>query len=378
MPQLSDVLTQFTPDQWLGVLLQACQNASLNAQGWQAKRIARVLLEVEADVDNTFQGIVINIANGGYLNTATGVWLDLLGIGWFQNPRNSPLATIIQLTLTDTANAGPYTLANPVAVAYPSAQNPLYYRSVAGTVTVPRGGSVQASFVAQSTGQVYNVSPGQITDLATPIPGVSVTSPQIGTTGVITIQAGQDAELDAAYAARLQNQWGLLSVGFTAAKIIALTGQALPGRTLRCVVLDPGPVPGVAYEYIADASGPISAADALNVYTYLAAPIRKPVGNWPVQTYPCTSYVKAISWTLYLDGSTPSALADCEARLTAYQSTLNPGAVVHVSRLIDVAVNGATDGVIGAVPTNLTGVEFLSLGRTDVLEMVPTFATVGP
>lgn len=377
-PQLSDALQQLTPAQWYGNLLAACQTAQLNARGWQAKRIANVLLQVDADVDSTMQGQVFNIAEGGFLATATGVWLDLFGIGFFQEPRNAPLSAVIQLRLTDTVNAGPYPLSNPVAVANPSDPLPLYYRSQGGTINVPRGGFVDAIFVAAAPGAAYNVTPGQITQLATPIPGVAVSSPAIGTTGVITVVAGQDSELDDLYRVRLQQQWSLLSQGYTVGKIKALTYQALPGRTLRLSVLDPGPIPGIAFEYIADQNGPVAPTDALTVYTYLANPSRKPVGNWPVQVYPALTDVVAITWMLYLDGTSTTALSDCEARLIAYNDSLDPGTTVHVSRLIDVAVNGATDGVIGAVPTSLVGTEFISLSAGTILEMNPTFDTVGP
>jgi len=339
-----------------------------------------VLAECQADTSSTWEQIVYNITGGGYLPTAVGAWLDLLGIGWFDNPRNSPLQAIIQLRLTDTAGAGPWQLANPVAVAYPTSPNPLYYRSQAGTVNIPRNGFVDAIFYAEAPGAVYNVAPGQITDLATPIPGVTVTSPAIGNTGVITAQAGQDAEKDGPYRTRLQAQWGLLAQGYVVAKILTLTQQALPGRTLRQVVLDPGPVPGVPYSYLADINGPVSFADCLTVYNYLADPSRRPVGNWPVQVYPATVLLQDITWTLYLDGTNPNAQSDCAERLQAYEETTLPGQVIHMSRLIDVAVNGATDGVIGAIPglgPNVTFPEVIRLAPPQILEMVPTFVTVG-
>jgi hypothetical protein len=379
---IADIVAVQTPAQALADLLARAEAKLLNARGYEATRLARILLEIEADTSSTAQGLVLQIGAGGFLDPLPGVveadpnpWLDLVAWGWFQEYRNAARATVLQLRLTDTAGGGPWPLSNPIAVAYPSSDRPLYYRSQAGSISVPRSGYVDAVFVAESMGSIYNVAPGQIVDLATPIPGVTVTSPAVGTTGSIILSAGADVESNASLRARLRDKWSLLGRGWMAATIRALARQALPGRTLRGQVFDPGPVPGVPDVYLADNAGPISAADALIVYNYLADRARKPVGNYPVRVYQATSLVVTLNATLYRSGSNPNAEALAAERLEAYAETLDLGMPVHVSRIVDTLVD-PDSGVIGAYLPDYQGTEFITPAVTDWVGFTPVFTMV--
>src|SRR5512135_16034 len=366
MTQLSDVMTVGTPAQKLEALLTALEARSLNARGWQPYRVHRALVEIQADTSSTTEQIIYDIASGGFPDSATGAWLDLIAWGWFRELRGAARTAIVRLRLSDIAGQGPYTLGTPIAVAYPQSSSPLYYRSQAGSVTVPRNGYVDAAFVAETTGAVYNVTPGQITTLATPIPGVAVTSPAIFGQGTIILQEGADPEADSLLAQRCADKWGLLAQGYTVAKIRALARQC--DSTLeRFAVLDPGGLAGVADMYMATGTLPATPAQVAAVYDYLRDPSRRPVGSLPVRCYPAGMRLQRLMWNVYLDGTNGAAVTDATSRLVAYQSTLDLGAEIHISRLVDVVIDGGDKGIIGAVPTNLTGVEIIDSPRTDVV-----------
>lgn len=374
MTQLSDVLTVNPPNIILANLLNSFP-ANLSANGWQPQRITRALTETQADTSSTTEGIIAALAAGGFIDTAIGPWLDLIAWGFFRLLRTAARQTILQLRLTDSVNQGPYNLTTPIGVAYPSSASPLYYRAQAGSVTVPRGGFVDAPFVADKVGAVYNVAPGQIVQLSTPAPGVVVTSPAIGSTGSILIQAGLDQETDAALQQACINLWGLLAQGYTVPKIKALL-QQLDATLTRFAVLDPGGLPGIVDAYCATASGPATYAQALAGYNYLLDPSRKPCGNYPVRVYPSTQFLQALAITLYVDGTNPNAQVDAATRLSGYQGVLDLGRQLHASRLVDVLIDEGDKGVIGAVLTNLVGVELLSPAPTDAVVFSPTWTVV--
>lgn len=373
---LAGVLTQRTADAILESLFVRAEAKQLNARGYSALHLARVLFELEAATEFGWQDIVFALASGGFPATAVGAWLDLVAAGWFDEARGQPLTTIVQLRLSDSAGQGPYTLSNPIAVAYPSSATPLYYRSIDGSVTVPRNGFVDATFIAEASGAVYNVAPGQIVDLATPTPGVTLTSPALPGEGVIILASGADEEGDDSLRARLRDKWSLLGRGWMAATIRALVRQCDPSIT-RILVLDPGPVPGVADAVLATATGPVTPAQALAVYLYLADPARKPVSNYPVRCRQAGSRVVPLSISLWSDGTNPSIIADAAARLLAYQDSLAPGEAWRLSRVIDAVVEPA-DGAIGAHVTNINDplLETGLVGSDEVVSFVPTFEVV--
>lgn len=374
MTKLSDVISVDPPDVILANILNGFP-ATLNSKGWQPQRIARALTEVQADASSTLEGMISSIASGGFVDSAGGPWLDLLAFGFFRILRTVARQTILQLRLTDMANLGPYTLSRPIAVAYPSTPAPQYYRAQAGSITVPRGGFVDAPFVADKAAAIYNVAPGQIVDLATPVPGVAVSSPAIGTSQSILIQAGLDQESDDSLRAACINLWGLLAQGYTVQRIVALLQQNDPTLT-RFRVLDPSGIPGVAAAYMATAAGPATFAQALSGYQYLLDPSRKPVGNYPVQVYPSGQFIQPLSVTLYTDGSNQSAQTDANARLLAYQGALDLGMQLHASRLSDVLIDEGNKGIIGAVFTNLIGVELINPGPIDAIVFNPTYTVL--
>lgn len=371
MTTLADVVLVGTPAEKLEALFLAFEARGQNARGWQPMRVHRALVEIQADTSASKEEMIRAIAEGGFIDTAVGPWLDLLAWGFFRELRTQARQTIISLRLTDTAGLGPYPLSRPIAVAYPSSATPLYYRAQAGSINVPKSGYVDAAFVAEKVGAVYNVAPGQVTQLSTSAPGVTVTSPGIGTTGSILIQSGADAEIDALLRARCVDKWGLLAQGYTAAKIRALARVA--DATLeRFAVLDPGGLPGICDLYIATSTAPATYPQALTVYNALKDPAKKPVGTYPVRCYPATLFGQALAITLYSDGTNQSVVTDAAARLAGFQSALELGQSIHVSRIVDVLVD-VDAGAIGAVITNLVGTELINPGKTDAVVFAPSF-----
>jgi uncharacterized phage protein gp47/JayE len=124
------------------------------------------------------------IAAGGFLDLAAALedpdgqpieeWLVMLADQQYDQQRTAASFTQKTLTLTCSSGTGPYTRADGELRAVSQAGN--YYVNV-GSVTIPDGSSVAATFQCESPGLV-NDATGTIDSLVSPLPGVSVLDKQ--------------------------------------------------------------------------------------------------------------------------------------------------------------------------------------------------------
>ncbi len=374
---VSDVLTNPRSQPAIVLdLLQRFAAGNLNANGWQAQQFARIATEVNADTIAAYEVNRKLIFDGGYISTATGVYLDLAAT-WYGEKRAAATSAIVQLHLADGVGGGPYSL-KPGQVAQwdpPGAGlgPPLYYRSTQ-TIDIHANGSVDVLFAADAPGAKYNVAPGSITSLKTPVPGVVVTSPAIPGQGSILVVAGTDRESDDLLRLRCLLKLSTLGTGWAKKTIESLILDNFPAVT-RLLVRDPGGVPGVPDCYLAGPSSPVNPATALAVYDFLRDPVRKPVGNQPVRAYQASLLTKTISVQTYTNGSNPNVLVDEAARLFAFQGQLGLGVKVFSSRVVDELVDEPTGALAVSVvdaATSLQLVDFQPL-FSDAVVFAPTF-----
>ena len=192
-PTLQDLLTpldQPTIEQMLLAALQAAPivggaENSFPVTDWAPGGVERTIIKMVATGLVSRENIIPMLTAGGFLTLASQItdangklvdgWLELLAAQNYNNPRGAATFTQQRLVLTCTTGPGPYSRADSEIVAYsPSTGN--RYRNV-GSVTIPDGGSVTATFQAESPGLGYNDASGTIIALVTPMPGVTVTNP---------------------------------------------------------------------------------------------------------------------------------------------------------------------------------------------------------
>lgn len=225
-------------------------------------------------------------------------------------------------------------------------------------------------FAAESPGAKYNVSPTQITSLRTPVPGIAVTSPPMST-GAIILSTGADAESDDALTLRCQQKWAILGRGWSVDTIKFLIQQFDPGIT-RMLVRDPGDLPYAAEAYLADVTGPVSAARVLAVYNYLIGRSIKPGGNYPVLCRQSTLMTSYRTVTLYSNGTNPNVQADANARLLAYMATTQIGEEIYGSRLNHEFV----DPDAGVIACSQSPFADIVPAFSDAVIVVPTYIVV--
>lgn len=330
--------------------------ARLTAKGfspdsWSDADYKTAIMMVLADVRDGDEQLRSHIVKGGFLRDAEYPYLDLLVAGFFQIVRREPSLATIRLRLTDTTNQARAQFTSPLIAVW-NPEDPdeaLYFQSPSGVI-IPKNGFVDVEFTAEREGAAYNVAPGSVTNLVTPIPGVALSSPAIPGTGSIVLVPGTDAESDESLVQAAEDKWSLLRRGWSARTIRALLRDLIPEAT-RVYVRDDNPLPGEAWVYMATATGTVSAARIVEAYNYFRSEDIKPLSNKPLRFFGSTPVLYTLEGTIYTDGSS-SALLLAAQRLAAYMFDYPLGEVIYREALEE-ALRLPSAGVQAATITNI-------------------------
>lgn len=212
MTTLSDLITSKTRDEVLADMLTALQSVGFPTSSWYVTSVPYRLLYAVASVYSSFTSTLVSVTSGGLLTLSTGQWLTLLASNSYGLDRYAATFTVGTLTVEDIDGGGPYTIvANQLWFATASG---LRFNNTAG-FTIPLSGSVAFSVQAESSGADYNVATDSITEMVTPLPGVSYLAGEVSynyTSPWITTQ-GTDEEADDDLISRCQDQWSTLGYG---------------------------------------------------------------------------------------------------------------------------------------------------------------------
>jgi uncharacterized phage protein gp47/JayE len=272
---LNDLLTARTADQILADLIQRLEakRASLQAQGVDVTdltsgAVARTLLEIESASQADLWNLSILIAQMGFLDTASGEYLDILAANVYNLNRNPSVFAEHNVTLTCATGFGPYNL--QAGDIIPATAESLQFQSITAGV-LASGGVLTLRVRAERAGSAYNVAPGTITALKTPLPGVSVTNP-IGS----LLVAGADLENDDDLRERCRLRWPALGPGGPADAYASWAREA-SANIKQVRILDPsqtGRGPG-SVDVLLWGEGSIGSADVNAANTLIQ--IRRPM-----------------------------------------------------------------------------------------------------
>lgn len=329
--------TETTADAYLTTLL-----ASLAAQGfpvtaWQPGNAGRSLARADAEALADLREIVAQIARGGYLDSASGDWLDLVSVGVFDLARTAATFAVGNVTLTCAAGAGPYSIGAGALVVTDGTRR---YRSTnATTITLSSGTSIVVQVRAEAPGASANISGSLI--LATPLsPALAGVTVSASVSWITT--AAVDAETDAALRARCRLRWSTLGRGANlAAYEFNALAAAVAGIT-RAQVLS-GPGNGEVTVYVAQASGTATAGQVAAVQAYLQ--VVKPVTDTVIVTAASAVVVDVTATVYVLAGSdSPTNRTRATDAISAYVNGLAMGSSTVDSARIGAAIYAA-DGV---------------------------------
>lgn len=326
---------------WLGLV-------GFPLTAWQASSAVRLLVEAFAGALLELWALVVAIARGGYLSTATGAWLTLLAGDLFGVSRLNATPTKGTITLVESAGSPQSWAAGALVVVHGATGR--VFRNVAAA-SLGAFGSLAVALAADEPGASYNVG-GEGLALGTPVPGVALTA--AASTAWISSQ-GTDEESDKLLRARCLARWDSLSAAGAVGVYIWAVTTKVPGITRVRVQEDPGavyPSPAVTV-IVAGPDGPAGSADlvAANVAVQLA----RPLGLY-VTTSNASTYAADIRGPVYVRAayvaSAPGAIEDA---VRAYVRTLGIGAALEVAELIKVIMS--VPGVEDVKLTDGSGVE---------------------
>lgn len=202
---LEELLTPRGRDYYLERLLSAYRNRNFPVDDWVPGSALRTILEANAlglaDIDETAS----KLARGGYLQTAEGAWLDELARSQFSLERQRSTWTTGTVQLTAAPDAGPYEI--QPGQLWLGTVDGLRFQST-NAVTLGQGGTATIRVKAEQAGAQYNVPPGAIAIMHTPLPGVRVENLDPWITS-----AGVDEETDDALRDRCRLRWADLGQG---------------------------------------------------------------------------------------------------------------------------------------------------------------------
>lgn len=266
-----DQLTKpVTKKQAKATLYTMLAKAGIDTTTWQPGAVVRTILWILSVLIAFFTQLAAVVVKGLFLDSATGVWLTLLAKYVYGVTRRGASFATGQLRFTNT-KGGEYPFAVGECLVLNPATKKVYWNTEAFTIT-PLG-TVDAAFGAKEAGAESTSSFNTITELVTPLIGVSVYN-----TGAFI---GADEQLDDELRQDCRDALGALSP-FGAAGAYKYFAKHLPGGDP--IVRDNGepidvnrvqvltnPGTGEVTVYLASLSGALSDDDVAVVHENLQA-----------------------------------------------------------------------------------------------------------
>jgi hypothetical protein len=334
MATLAELTKPTTEDEELAALLADCAARNLPVTSWQEGDVARTILQVDAKALAEKTTLRASIAASTLLRAALAAgltdWIRLRAKEAYALDYIAAVATKGTLRLTASADAGPFTIA-PGQLWATSTGGLRYQSANAAQATLPKGGTLDLSFQAESPGAAYNVANGTITSLLTPLPGVTVSNPDPGGGTWITTQ-GRDDETNESLVARCEARWPESGYGSPAASYDLWAKTADPSIT-RTKVAASGTVAGRTDVYVAGTAGPAGAGAVSAAQAYIT----------PRAPFPSTAVVAAataaattVTATLYGKAQyETAALAAAQTGLAALFAATPIGGKIYRAALFE-------------------------------------------
>lgn len=318
--------------------------AFLQARGypptdWVEGSVQRTLVELQAAGIADLEALRLEITKGGFLDSASGDYLDLLGQSAYSLTRKQATFARQTFRLTAQAGFGPYSI-QPGQLWAGNAAGLRFNNLAAGTL--PLAGTLDLGFGAERPGAAYNLPLGSGTVLFTPLPGVTITN-----TGVL--EAAIDKDADAIYRERCRLRWGELGFGATRAAYESWALSSTPTVT-KVRVLDNNPRGQGTVDVVVWGEGGLGPGAVGECDNYIQQ--RKPL-TANVQVYAATQVNIAVAATIRLRaGFLTQVQAEVASRLAAYQQGLLIGATVYHSALIEALFTSNVLDVALSAPTS--------------------------
>lgn len=209
MISLNDLTREPTQDETSQTIFNLLGGMGFPITAWQPGNAGRTLVELISKLLGSVPLSIRQIAEMSILSRSTGAWLTLYAAQFYQVERQSSVFAVGTLKLANNTGSTKTYVAGQLLAKSSTGK---LFRNVAA-FSVDNGATASVDWVAEQPGYSYNVGTGSITELSTPIPGISITSPAIGTTGTWLTTYGAEEESDERLRLRCSGKWGELALG---------------------------------------------------------------------------------------------------------------------------------------------------------------------
>lgn len=183
MISFSDLLSPVTKNEATQTILDIGTALGLPVTAWQSGRIGRTIVGIMSTIYSGATQVLVKVSASGFLDTATDDWLDLKVTSDYGVVL--PEATFATGFITYTnSGGGVYDLIpgeehytnTSTGYGYTNTYDAAIYGPLPGLKQLLAGASLTVPIAADIAGTASNATPGQITTLATPHLGVTITN----------------------------------------------------------------------------------------------------------------------------------------------------------------------------------------------------------
>lgn len=209
---VEQLVTIPTKDEVLQTLIDGLDGLGFQASSWQSGSEQRTLVEVFAQTYVTLATNQVDIAKSGFSVDAVGGWLTILSKSLYDNDRQGAQTTQGTVVLTADATApGPFTIDTTTnQKIFADSVNGYLYRNITGG-TLNAGGTLEVTVQADVAASNRDVANNTITNMVTPLPGVTANNPAIVGSTTWIMRYGADDESDIELHTRNVTKWPTLS-----------------------------------------------------------------------------------------------------------------------------------------------------------------------
>jgi len=321
---------------------------------WGTKSVPRALMHLFSLVFESFaSSTIVDLARSGFRTTAAGAWLTAHAKDFYKLDRVEAVFAV-----------GTATLANASGDSYTYDPGTLFAKSTAldadghellftnaDAVAIGAGGTQTLSWRAEHAGSAYNVGGDTITELATPLPGVSISAAP-ATAWLTTV--GADDEEDEDLSERCGERWDSLNLDNAGVAVLDDSyayhaKSAAPGQVSRVLVLEHTPSDGHVTLVLSGPDGPVPSAVVTAVRAYLELGRRAMCVTLHVDS--ALAHLITLAGTVRVRaGYLAQARDEIRRALDALSAESGGGATIDLANLIRIvrAASGVTHVVLTA------------------------------
>lgn len=358
MTTIAELTTPMTTAEATTAIYDALAARGVVTSTWKPGAVVRTIIAGLAIVLAALSSLQALLAKSAFLDYATGAWLTLVARYVYETERSPGAFASGNVTL-DNAGGGVYSVAIGDFLCANPATGKTYRNTAAFSIASLQTGVV-VPVEAIEIGSASSSAAGTITELTTPLLGVTCTN--------VTALVGVDEESDPDLRARCRAKWSTIGTGSTAAAY-EYWAKAASSEVARVSVRSHDALgittDGAVTVILATASGAVSAAAVTAVSDYILTKRPLCAALYVASASPIVINVGATLTAR--NGFGAAAVTQAAANLVALSAVARIGETVYRAAITEQLM--LPDGVVNAVITSPT--VDIPLAWNEV----PTFST---